>query len=82
MLETDHKPLKWLEATKASKSHSQRMELWSLELRVFQFSLKHRPGTENQHADALSRHPLQVVMVESTLDHAAIAQAQESDPNL
>ena len=82
LLETDHKPLEWLETTKASKSRSQRLERWSLELRAFHFSIKHRPGKENQHADALSRHPLQVVMVESTLDHAAIAQAQESDPVL
>ena len=82
LLETDHKPSEWLETTKASKSHSQRLERWSLELHAFHFSIKHRPGKDNQHADALSRHLLQVVMVESTLDHAAIAQAQESDPVL
>ena len=80
LLETDHKPLEWLEATKASKSRSQRLERWSLELRVFQFSINHRRGAENQHADALSRHPIQVVTVESSLDHAAIARAQGSDP--
>ena len=82
LLETDHKPLEWLEATKKSKSRSQRLECWSLELCAFHFSIKHRPGKENQHADVLSRHPLQVVMVESRLDHAAIAQAQELDPVL
>ena len=82
LLETDHKPLEWLEVTKASKSRSQRLECWTLKLRDFQFSIKHRPGAENQHADALSRHPLQVVTVESTLDHATIAQAQEPDPVL
>ena len=80
LLETDHKPLEWLEATKASKSRSQRLERWSLELRAFQFSINHRRGAENQHADALSRHPMQVVTVESSLDHAAIARAQGSDP--
>ena len=80
ILETDHKPLEWLEATRASKSRSQRLERWSLELRAFQFSVKHRRGEENQHADALSRHPIQVVTVDSSLDHAAIAQAQGSDP--
>ena len=80
ILETDHKPLEWLEATRASKSRSQRLERWSLELRAFQFSVKHRCGEENQHADALSRHPIRVVTVDSSLDHAAIAQAQGSDP--
>ena len=83
LLETDHKPLEWLETTKkASKSRSQRLERWSLELRAFQFSIVHRPGADNPHADALSRHPLQVVTVESSLDHVAISQAQRSDPVL
>ena len=80
ILETDHKPLERLEATGASKSRSQRLEHWSLELHAFQFSVKHRRGEENQHADALSRHPIRVVIVDSSLDHAAIAQAQGSDP--
>ena len=44
LLETDHKPLEWLESTKASKSNSQRLERWSLELRAFDFSIMHRPG--------------------------------------
>ena len=61
MLETDHKPLEWLEATRASKSHSQRPEHQSLELCAFQFSIKHRRGEENKHADALSRHPIQAI---------------------
>ena len=70
LLEIDHKPLEWLESTKASKSRSQRLERWSLELRAFDFSIAHRPGTDNLHADALSRHPLQVVTVESSLSPA------------
>ena len=81
-METNHKPLEWLEATKASKSRSQRLERWSLELRAFQFSITHRPGAENQHADALSRHPLQVMTVESSLENAAIAQAQRSEQHI
>ena len=36
-LETDHKPLEWLEC-------------WSLELCDFQFFIKHKSGTENQKA--------------------------------
>ena len=31
-LETDHKPLEWLESAKASHARSQRLERWSLEL--------------------------------------------------
>jgi len=39
----------------------------------------HRLDADNPHRDALSRHPLQVVTVESSLNHVAIAQAQRSD---
>ena len=53
-----------------------------LELCAFQFSIVHRPGADNPHADALSRHPLQVVTIEISLDHVAITQAQRSDPVL
>ena len=45
LLETDHKPLEWLNTAKSSKSHSQCLERWSLELRAFQFSIVHRPGS-------------------------------------
>jgi len=82
LLETDHKPLEWLASTKASKSRSQRLERWSLELRAFDFSIVHRPGAENPHADALSRHPLQLVTVESSISPATLVQAQRSDPVL
>ena len=82
LLETDHRLLEWLESTKASKLCSQHLEWWSQELSAFDFSIAHRPGTENLHADALSRHPLQVVTVESSLRSADLAQAQRSDPVL
>ena len=80
LLETDHKPLEWLASTKASKSRSQCLERWSLELHAFDFSVVHRPGAENPYA--LSRHPLQLVTVESSLSPATLVQAQRSDPVL
>ena len=82
LLETDHKPLEWLNTAKSSKSRSQRLERWSLELRAFQFSIIHRPGSTNQPADALSRNPVSVVSVSSTWDKASIAKTQNSDPVL
>ena len=82
LLETDHKPLEWLNTSKSSKSRSQRLERWSLELRAFQFTINHRPGSTNQPADALSRHPVSVVGVSSTWDKANIAKIQNSDPVL
>ena len=82
LLKTDHKPLEWLNTSKSSKSRSQRLERWSLELRAFQFTINHRPGSTNQPADALSRHPVSVVGVSSTWDKANIAKIQNSDPVL
>ena len=32
ILETDHKPLKWLESAKPSNARSQHLESWALEL--------------------------------------------------
>ena len=52
---TDHKPLEWLESSKTSKSHLQRLECWSLELRAFDFDIIHLTGCNNLNADTLSR---------------------------
>ena len=32
VLETDHKPLEWLQSAQASRAHSQGLEQWALEL--------------------------------------------------
>ena len=82
LLETDHKPLEWLNTAKSSKSLSQRLERWSLELHAFQFSIIHCPDSTNQPADALSRNPVSVVSVSSTWDKASIAKTQNYDPLL
>ena len=49
---TDHAALKWLQNTKLS---SGRLARWSLQLQGYSFSIFHRPGKQNQVADALSR---------------------------
>ena len=82
ILETDHKPLKWLESAKPSNARSQRLERWALELRAFDFEVVHRPGTINMHADTLSRLPVSLVAVESALSALQISQAQREDPIL
>ena len=44
-LETDHKPLEWLESAKVSHARSQRLERWSLELRAYyDFKVVHHPS--------------------------------------
>ena len=47
-IHTDHKPLEWLESSKTSKSRSQRLECWSLELRAFDFDIRSACSWEHQ----------------------------------
>ena len=82
IIQTDHKPLEWLESSKSSKARSQRLERWSLELRAYDFHIVHHPGTTNQHADALSRRPIALVALSPPLQTAEIAKAQRADPVL
>ena len=60
-LETDHKPLDWLESAKVSHAHSQHLERWSLELHAYDFKVVHYPGKDNCHVDSLSRLPTSLV---------------------
>lgn len=82
IVETDHKPLEWLQSKRSSHARSQKLERWALELRGFDFSIVHRQGSHNQHADALSRRPVTTVTINSDLDSKAMAAAQKSDPVL
>ncbi|XP_068245850.1 uncharacterized protein [Palaemon carinicauda] len=52
LLESDHKPLMYLET---SKSSNDRLMRWSLALQVYSFSVVHVKGTNNIFADLLSR---------------------------
>ena len=82
ILETDYKPLLWLESAKSSHARSQRLERWSLELRAHEFQVVHRPGTSNIPADALSRFPVSLVAMKASLSTSQISQAQCEDPVL
>ena len=76
-LRTDHKPLEWLDSAKKSRSHFQRLERWSLELQAYEFNTiaTYRPGTKNQAADALSRHPVNLVSVDPQVNKTQLSQA-------
>ena len=82
ILETDHKPLLWLESAKASHARSLRLERWSLELRAFNFTVRHRPGIDNKQADSLSRLPVSLVALEPFFTAPQLSQAQRTDPVL
>lgn len=49
---TDHRPLKWLISLKDPDS---RLTRWTIKLSEYDFEVIHRPGKNNQNADALSR---------------------------
>ena len=83
-IHTDHKPLEWLESSKASRARLQRLEHshWSLELRAYDFERVHRPGNVNQNADALSRRPISLLWIILPIDAQQITAAQKNDTTL
>ena len=81
-LETDHKPLEWLEAARKSQVRAERLQQWTLELRAFEFDVVHCPGKLNQHADALSRIPVAVVGIHPLISMPDLSAAQLNDPVL
>lgn len=50
-IQTDHRSLVWLDRLKGSNA---KLNGWSLVLQQYQFTVRHRPGTQNTSADALS----------------------------
>ncbi len=86
-LVTDHSALQWLHSAEPKG----RLARWIMNLQEYTFDIKHRPGSANGNANALSRLPTAMV------DHAQqpnpscattitpgynLQQAQEEDPDL
>ena len=59
---TDHCPLQWI---KTMKTKNQMIQRWICEIQGYSFSVKHRAGTTNGNADALSRCPISSELSES-----------------
>ena len=53
-LVTDHSALQWLPQKKFENTRVMR---WVMKLQEFTFNVRHRPGTANANADAISRQP-------------------------
>ena len=56
---TDHNAIRWLHSTKDLNS---RLARWAMQLSTYDIQIQHRPGATNGLPDALSRHPLDVIL--------------------
>ena len=63
MIYTDHKALKWL---KSVKHPNGKLARWIFKLEEYDYTIEHKPGNMMQHADALSRAPVNSIRI-STL---------------
>ena len=92
-LVTDHSALQWLHSVEPKG----RLARWVMALQEYCFTVKHRPGSNNKNADALSRLPLpqdaclqtppkQNVPISSctttVIPGYNLQQAQRNDPNI
>ena len=74
---TDHYSLKWL---KSMSTESALLHRWSSELEEYNFTIKHRPGKLQGHADGLSRLPIHQPEVECIA--SLITEDNEEDDQL
>ena len=60
LLHTDNQPLSWL---RTLKDPSPRLAPWILKLQEYDFDIEHRPGIKHRNADALSRLPVNAILL-------------------
>ena len=75
---TDHKALKWLRNIKHPNG---KLARWILKLEEYGCIIEHRPGSMMQHADALSRAPVNSIQV-STLSWKEFEEIQKLDEDI
>lgn len=61
-----------------------RVSHWVLLIDQFNYTIEHRPGTSMRHVDALSRNPVEVLMVQEGRDGLVerVRRAQQEGPEL
>ena len=75
---TDNRPLSWLRTLTRPQP---RIALWILQLQEYEFDVVHRPGSNNQNADALSRLPLNAIFIQSDHSKSELLNKQKADPD-
>ena len=75
---TDHKALKRL---RNIKHRNGKLARWILKLEEYDYIIEHRPGSMMQHADALSRAPVNSIQV-STLSWKEFEEIQNFDEGI
>ena len=65
---SDHKPLQYLNTSKIKDSYG-RLTRWTLQLQDYTFQIQYRKGVDNGNADALSRHPVNLLLVNPIFDY-------------
>ena len=80
---TDHSALKWLFSIKKPTGKLYR---WSVRLSVYNYTILHKPGSQQKHVDALSRAPVsmhltttQIVDAQSKADMPLVKSQFKSD---
>ncbi|CAB3986622.1 Transposon Ty3-G Gag-Pol poly [Paramuricea clavata] len=77
---TDHKALKWLRDIKHPNG---KLARWILKLEEYDYTIEHLPNTKMQHADALSRAPVNTILVSmSTWQEFEVMQTFDEDIQL
>ncbi len=75
---TDHKALKWL---KNIKHPNGKLARWILKLEEYDYTIEHKSGQMMQHADALSRAPVNSIRI-STLSWTEFEETQNLDEDI
>ena len=84
-LETDHKPLVWLQSKKDCRG---KLGRWALRLEEFDFSIRHVAGKDNADADLLSRAfassvpGVSAITLEAQMADPKLLKAKERNPEL
>lgn len=67
------------------KDLTTRVARWALLLEEYSYEIEHRKGSRMSHVDALSRHPIAMIIQETIVEDSLIKRvkaAQEKDKHL